>query len=216
MGLAAAACLACAGQGDPIIPDHFTVAAGAGQSGHPYQPLADSIVVVLEDMGGTPVPNYPLSWQVLSGGGTLTPASQNSDANGRAAAYWVLGGVSGTQTASVTAGSGVLANFVADAVRLVPDHIVSFGNGQSGAVGLPLEAPLTVQVLDANDQPIPDVRVDWSVATGGGSVTPEVGNTDLTGKSSTTWTLGATVGAQTVTARVGTLAPITFTATGSP
>jgi len=215
LGLAAAASLACAGQGDPIIPDHFTVVAGANQSSHPYQPVADSLVVVLEDKNDVPVPNYPLTWKVLSGGGTLTPASPNSDANGRAAAYWVLGGVSGTQTGSVTAGAGVLANFSAEAVPLVPDHVVTFGNGQSGTVGLPLE-PLTIQVLDANDQPIPDVRVHWSVASGGGTVFPSDGSTDLTGEMSVAWTLGPTVGEQTVTATVSGLPPITFTATAEP
>jgi hypothetical protein len=217
MGLAAAACLACAGQGDPIIPDHITVVAGADQSSHPYQAVPDSLVVVLEDKGGAPVPNYPLTWKVLSGGGTLTPAGPNSDANGRAAAHWLLGSLGGPQTVSVTAGPGILANFVADAVPLVPDHVdVLSGNGQPGPVGQPLETPLTIRVLDANDQPIPDVRVAWTVTPGDGSVMPEVGNTDLNGESATTWTLGATVGAQTVTAKAGTLPSITFTATGTP
>jgi hypothetical protein len=217
MGLAAAACLACAGQGDPIIPDHITVVAGADQKSHPYQAVADSLVVVLEDKGGTPVPNYPLTWHVLSGGGTLTPAGPNSDANGRAAAHWLLGGLGGPQTVSVTAGPGILANFVADAVPLVPDHVeIAGGNGQPGNMGLPLEAPLTVQVLDANDQPVPDVRVVWSITSGGGMVTPEIGNTDLNGESAAAWTLGATVGTQTLTARAGTLAALTFTATAAP
>lgn len=217
MGLAAIACLACTGQGDPIVPDHLTIVAGDNQSSPPYQAVANSLVVVLEDNGGMPVPNYPLTWQVAFGGGTLTPAGSNTDANGRLAAHWVLGGPRGTQTATVTAGPGIAANFSANAVPLVPDHVVILGgNGQPGSVGQPLEAPLTVQVLDANDQPVPDVRVAWSIVSGGGTVTPEIGNTGLDGKSSAAWTLGATVGAQTLTATAGSLAALTFTATAAP
>jgi len=217
LGFAAVAGLACGGQGDPLIPDHITVVSGANQDGHPYQALANSLVVVLEDQSGGPVPNYPLTWTVLSGGGTVTPASPSTDANGRSAAYWVLGGAKGAQTVTALVNLSVNGNFIAQAIALVPDHVdVLAGNNQTGTVGLPLETPLKIAVLDASDQPIPDVRVGWTVATGGGVVMPAVSNTDLAGETTTDWTLGPTVGAQTVTVTIAGLAPLTFTATGSP
>ena len=87
------------------------------------------------------------------------------------------------------------------------------GDNQSGFVGTKLSEPLVVLVKDQNDNPIPDVRVDFSVTQGDGSVNPTSALTDADGKASTELTLGQTAGLNQVTATVNGLS-VVFSATG--
>jgi hypothetical protein len=74
---------------------------------------------------------------------------------------------------------------------------------------------ISVIVKDASGQVVPNTPVAFNVVTGGGSIL-QTGITDATGiASGGVWTLGSTVGTQTVTASVTGLAPITFTATAT-
>lgn len=73
--------------------------------------------------------------------------------------------------------------------------------------------PLTVTVRDQNGDPISGRTVNWTVATGGGTLTSTSSVTNAQGVATMTYTAGATAGAATVTASVGTLAPVTFNIT---
>jgi hypothetical protein len=76
---------------------------------------------------------------------------------------------------------------------------------------------LVAQVNDSNGHPISGVTVAFAVASGGGTVGSPSVVTGVSGQAQTTWTLGASFGAQSVTASViGVAAPATFTATGMP
>lgn len=98
---------------------------------------------------------------------------------------------------------------------LVPATITSDVSGtMTGVVGTTLATPLSVTVTNKAGEPLDTVLVTFAVVSGGGTVaSPTVRTT--AGKASTTWTLGPTVGSQTVTATVGTLAPVTFVATAT-
>ena len=76
-------------------------------------------------------------------------------------------------------------------------------------------APLVVKVVDASDTPEPGVDVAWSVASGGGSITPATSTTDVAGLASATFTLGPTIGVQQVRATVSGAdgSPVTFSET---
>ena len=94
------------------------------------------------------------------------------------------------------------------------DHLVTKigGDQQRAIVGQELPDPLSVQVL-LGDFAAPGVTVNWSTAAGSGTLTPTSGVTDADGLTSTTWTLGTTVGTQTVTASVsGANEPALFVA----
>jgi hypothetical protein len=93
----------------------------------------------------------------------------------------------------------------------------SSGSGQSGPAGSLLAQNVIVLVTAADSVPVAGVPVTFA-ATGGGSPGSTVVNTDASGFASTTWTLGATVGAQTMTAAAAGLtgSPVTFTATATP
>ena len=90
------------------------------------------------------------------------------------------------------------------------------GDGQSSPVGQATANPLVVSVT-AGGTAVSGVQVSWSVTGGGGSVNPTTSTTGANGQASTTLTLGATAGANTVTASVtgATGSPVAFTATGT-
>lgn len=89
------------------------------------------------------------------------------------------------------------------------------GDAQTGTVGEPLAAALSVVVVE-DGAPLPGATVAWSTTAAGGSVTPPSAVTDASGAANTQWTLGTASGAQTATATLtgATGSPVTFTATG--
>jgi hypothetical protein len=68
--------------------------------------------VRLTGAGNTPVPNVSVTFMVASGGGSVTGATVNTNANGVAqVGNWILGGSAGTNTLTATvAGAGIAGN----------------------------------------------------------------------------------------------------------
>ncbi len=92
------------------------------------------------------------------------------------------------------------------------------GNSQSATVGSSVATAPSVIVRDANNNPVEGVGVSFAVASGGGSITGANATTNALGIATLgSWTLGATAGANTLTATVDGLtgSPVTFTATGT-
>jgi len=91
------------------------------------------------------------------------------------------------------------------------------GNGQSGNINTPLPLPVVVQVVDLGGNGVAGTTVSFAVVTGGGSVLPASGVSSATGLVQTTWTLGAMVGTQSISATSGGLggSPLTINATGT-
>ncbi len=87
------------------------------------------------------------------------------------------------------------------------------GTGQSAPAGSTLPNPVTVQVLTSTGQPVAGVTVGFAVTSGGGSVSAASRVTANDGMASVTWTLGATLGTQQVTASVSGLPSVVVTAT---
>ncbi len=92
--------------------------------------------------------------------------------------------------------------------------VVAGGNAQVGQPGSPLGEQVRVQLLDQAGNGIPNQPVTWSIASGAGSASPEISNTDSDGYASTTWTLGFP-GPNSLTAVVPGVASVTFTATAN-
>ncbi|HEY0019538.1 MAG TPA: hypothetical protein VGC13_24765 [Longimicrobium sp.] len=72
-----------------------------------------------------------------------------------------------------------------------------------------------VKVTDASGAPLSGVTVAFSVVSGGGSA-GAAAPTNATGETAATWTLGTRAGENRLRASVGSLAPVEFTATGTP
>jgi hypothetical protein len=95
------------------------------------------------------------------------------------------------------------------------EMVVVEGDEQSGAVGTELADPLVVRVLDAQDRPVPGVRVAFNLGAraDGGDVTPDTALTNADGLASSRWVLGGTSGQQEVDAEiVGASLAVTFSA----
>ena len=93
---------------------------------------------------------------------------------------------------------------------------------QSGAVGAVLANAFTVEVSDANNNPVSGVSVSFTVSGGGGSLVGGSGSpssvqatTNALGEAYATLILGTTAGTDTVTVTSAGLTPVTFTATAT-
>ncbi len=92
------------------------------------------------------------------------------------------------------------------------------GANQTAPVDSPLPDSLAVQVVHNSGLPLEDITVTWEVETGGGTISPTSSLTDKDGIAKAAFTLGPTVGIQTVIARVEKLGFVRFghTATAAP
>ncbi len=91
----------------------------------------------------------------------------------------------------------------------------SSGNTQSAVVATALATPLAVVVTDKSGSPVSGARVEWDASAGSGFLSPSTTTTNSSGIAQTTWTLGTKAGTARVTATVGGVAPVVFTATAA-
>lgn len=82
-----------------------------------------------------------------------------------------------------------------------PDVLASVkvlsGASQQGKAGTPLASAIVVQAVDSSGRPLAGLSVIYGPSAGS-SANPNPATTDATGKASTTWTLGPTVGPDTL------------------
>lgn len=222
-GLALAAALACGNENEPPPGGTLVIArapaSGDGQTAAVATALANPIAVVVTRDGAAEA-GVSVGWSILSGGGTLGAASSTTDAQGIASMSWTLGQTAGAQgaRATVAGATGSPVSFTATATPGAAATLAaSGGSGQSAEVGTALPNPIEARVTDQFGNGVPGVSVAWAVTEGGGSVAPLTSATNASGEAATTWTLGATVGAQAATATVAGLAgsPVSFAATGT-
>ena len=207
-------------------PASVEVAGGNGQSALISTAVATAPSVLVKDAQGDPVQGATVTFAVASGGGSVTGGTATTNASGIAAVgSWTLGSTPGANTLTATvSGTGISGNpvtFTATATAPQPANVaVSAGNGQVMIAGQAVPVAPAVVVTDANSNPVAGVTVTFAVASGGGSVTGATATTDANGVATVgSWTLGATVGANSLTATVTgsgiTGNPVTFTATGA-
>jgi alpha-tubulin suppressor-like RCC1 family protein len=106
VAILAAALGSCAG-GDPVgptagVPTAIVLVGGDGQVAQISTALTQDFVVRVNDINGDPVVNVPVSWAVTSGGGSITPTSDATDASGESQSRLTLGSVAGVNTATAT------------------------------------------------------------------------------------------------------------------
>ena len=86
----------------------------------------------------------------------------------------------------------------------------------SAAPGTQVVELPSVVVRDANGNPVGGAHVTFAVTAGGGSITGGSATSNASGIATVgSWTLGATAGVNTLTATVGSLPAVTFTAQGA-
>ena len=117
--LAALAMSGCNGDNTlpPATPTTIVAQQGMDQSGQINGPLADSLRVRVTGSNGNPAFGVTVDWSVVSGGGSISPASSVTDRDGLAGARFILGSSEGQQQAQAVAdglaGSPVVFNATA-------------------------------------------------------------------------------------------------------
>lgn len=84
------------------VPTSIAVVSGDGQAGQIGTALAQDFVARVADNGGTPVSGVTVTWAVATGGGTIIPTTDQTDANGLTNAQLTLGPTVGANTATAT------------------------------------------------------------------------------------------------------------------
>jgi len=150
-----------------------SIVSGDDQTGPVSTELPQQLVIEALDAQSNPVPGVAVTWVIGVGGGSVTPATSNTDQTGRTAAAWTLGTAPGANTVSaVVSGIGV-AEFSATATAGAPARLSLRTQPSSSAVnGVPLGQQPVIQLLDAqgNEAKQSGVEVGVSVASGGGSL----------------------------------------------
>ncbi|HOX84944.1 MAG TPA: FG-GAP-like repeat-containing protein [bacterium] len=223
----------------PGEPISFAV-SGDRQIGEIGVPLAEPFAVDVFDVFNNHVPAVPVTFELVSGGGTLQPSGMILT-NDRGHAETVLTpGEAGSlqQVRATIAGLPGSPYLFTATVRGVASslHKIS-GDGQSDAVSVLLAEPLRVRVMVADNEPAPSYPVTFRIVSGGGSlqsnfvaVQPEYQTQAIASDTSLTlisdsegyvqiyWRLGTKAGTQQVVAQAPGLtgSPIEFLANALP
>ena len=215
-----------AATGVPGPAAQVVVTAGDNQSAVAGAAVATPPSVTVQDTNGNGVAGVAVTFTVASGGGSVTGGSQTSDADGIATVgSWTLGTTAGTNTLDVSAeGVGTGATITATGLSGEAAAVqLEAGDAQSDTVAATLPMAYVVKVVDSNLNGVEGVPVTWTVTGGGGTIggsgTAVAIETDQDGLSTAVRILGTTPGTHTVSAAVGGLNSVSFTATaavGSP
>ncbi|MGD8700174.1 MAG: Ig-like domain-containing protein, partial [Gemmatimonadales bacterium] len=178
--------------------------------------LPDPVPTVrVTDEYGNGVGEIPVTFEVISGGGSITGANPTTDTGGRAAVgSWTLGPDPGTNELTATVSGLPTVTFTATGVGGAANIEKVAGDGQSATVATAVAEPPTVRLTDAGGNPVAGQDVTFLVQSGGGSTTENVATSDADGLAAVgSWTLGTAAVTNTLTAQTEGLAPVTFTAT---
>lgn len=88
-----------------LLPSDIIVAQGNNQSAKAGAALPNPIVIRVLGPGNVPMKGIAVAFQVITGGGLISPQSGLTNALGEVTARWTLGGVAGTNTLAVSSGS---------------------------------------------------------------------------------------------------------------
>jgi hypothetical protein len=186
------------GGGDLVLPGgneqpQVQVVQGNDQQGSPGQPV-NPLLVRAVDPSGNGIPNRTVLWVVKTGGGTVTPTSGTTDADGFATATWTLGPSPGENTVDAQVPGIDTVTFTATATTSDTN-----GGGGGGGGGTPnaqrssLSADpksivvgsgtstITVRVRDDNGDPVEGATVVLQATGGGNTLTQPSGPTGADG-----------------------------------
>ncbi len=196
----------------------LAISAGNAQTTASGSPVAIPPSVIVRDAFGNPVGGASVTFAVASGGGSVTGSPATTNASGIATVgSWILGPTAGANSLTATSSAGN-ATFTATGIAGPASQIaVNSGNIQTAAAGTNTPFAPSVIVRDAFGNPKGGVQVTFAVTSGGGSITGATVTSSPDGVARVgSWTLGPTVGTNTLTATSPGLtgSPVPFTATG--
>jgi len=167
--------------------------SGGGQVGTPGRELPLPLEVEVTDDDNRLIPDVEVSFTVLGqGGGTISKPAIRSDHQGIAQVKWTLGAQPGAQTVQAVAAnssgsalSGSPLTFTAEAVRPPPARILLLQAPPAIAQnGVLFDRHPVVAILDSDNQPIAQVDVTVSIASGVGTLDgTTIVSTDAAGRA---------------------------------
>jgi alpha-tubulin suppressor-like RCC1 family protein len=190
---------ACSSNTEPRIGPPATIVAVSSST---VQATVNTAVVslpsvVVKDAAGQRVPNVVVTFTASASAGTLTGATQTTDANGTATlGGWTLPTTAGqyTVTAAVAGVGGSGVTFTATALPDSPAQLHWSGDGQSALYGAVLSGALEVTLSDSYGNPTPGIAVVWQVVSGGGAFVTSDASTNASGVARASYRLGTTPG----------------------
>jgi subtilisin family serine protease len=140
-------------------PAAITAVAGNAQSALARGALSTSLRVRVTDSRAHPVAGVPVSWQVLSGGGTITGTATGAD--GEATATWTMGSEPGpvSARASVAVDGGTLSTTFSGTA--LPNGVIQGTISRSSSYLAPLRArpgagAVTTSAASFRERSVPD------------------------------------------------------------
>ena len=212
-GSGAATVTATAGDATGTLPVAVTQvatsmekASGDVQRARAGAALPVPVVVRVRDRLNNLAAGETVTFSVDAGGGSVTPASVVTGPDGTASATWTLGTTLGLpQALRASAGNGrVVAVFAASTIE--GSITIAAGEYQAAIQGTAVPTPPAVLVRDDAGAPIPNVQVNFTVASGGGRVTASTAITTGAGIATPgQWVLGPEADLNTLTASAPTV-----------
>ncbi len=199
-----------------LLNSTVTLSASSVSSGSDVE-----AILTVRDVQGTQLTSGGLTVTFTSsGGGSSVSFGTVTDNNDGTYSVDVTGVAKGSATTIQGRISGNVVTSTLPTLTVsagAPNSIsILSGNTQTGTVGGALESSLTAVVKDANNNTVSGVTVNWLVTANNGTLGSSSSTSNTNGEVSSTFTLGTSAGANTVSATVdGTALSISFTATGS-
>jgi uncharacterized protein (TIGR02145 family) len=212
-----------------IEADNISLVSGNQQSAFINATLVTPIVIIVKDKDGKAFKGTTVNFDVLNG--SVSATTLKTDAEGKASIEWTLGSTVGQQTLTITAyksdgktklsGSPIIVTANGIEKSRISSFVLIKGDKQTAEVETKLSQAIDVVLKDQNGHKMSGIDVYFDVTEG--SVTKQKYTTQSTGIARTEWTLGSTVGTQTLKISVykedGTThingSPITVTATAT-
>lgn len=197
----------------PGLPARINKLQGDGQVGKPGERLPLALLAEVTDSFGNRLSGVPVQWAVSpSGAATLSSVVSTSDLRGRTSALVTLGQTPGQVQVTVTAGAASATFTVTIEVTAAQLRKVS-GDNQSAVINQTFAAPLVVQLLDAQNQPVPNAVVSFAVTSGSATLSSATATSDAQGNAQVTVRAGSSAGSIVVTATFANLPAVTFNLT---
>ena len=155
------------------VADEMVLVTGDGQEAPAGSPLPVAPTIEVRDAEGNGVAGVSVTFAVTGGGGTVSPGTVATGANGRASpAAWTLGTAVGVNTlrASAAALPGVTVEFGAEAVAGPVDGSTSSISAAPTTVQTGVTTVVTVTARDAFGNPVPGAAVELSADGGGNTI----------------------------------------------
>jgi|GEM_PF-6063215 len=167
-------------------PSKIRILAGNNQRKQTSKDLNTTFKVAVEDSDSNLLPDSPLTWTIVSGGGSFPAgATALTNVNGEATGAFRNGIAPGTFNVKVASQThpGVFANFSVEAFEGTPTALVSdSGHLQEVVVG-EVSQPLVIQLRDEQDVPLRNKTIRWTVLSAGNTIVSSNPTTNNAGES---------------------------------